>query len=129
MIIKDYDQILFNILKPLAFDDEENALPDGIKLYLNRIPEDFNSYPLNFIVYRSNITNTASQYGDGKVLFRKSNCDIMVNESGDGNQKDSGKIANQVEQLLIDHNIKYTRVNMGYVPDTDSIQTTFDFYL
>jgi hypothetical protein len=123
MAIKDYDLTLFNILKPLV--DRE----DPVKLYHNVIDEDFNDHPQDYVVYSTEISNTPRVYGDGKVLLRRCSCDVTVVELGTGNNTQSGYLFRQVEQLLIDNNIRYTKVNLGYDESTDSMQTTFDFYI
>ena len=122
-MIKDYDKMVYDIIKPLAL------IENPIKIYRNAIDEDANSRPKDFIVYSSGLSNTPALYGDGKVLIRKCSCDITVNEGGDGNNDSAGYLINAVEQLLIDKNIHYNKVNLGYVESVDSMQTTFDFYL
>jgi hypothetical protein len=115
--------MLYNILKPLVTRE------DPVKLYRNVIDEDFNSRPRDFVVYKADITNSARVYGDGKVLIRRCNCDITVNEGGDGNNDSAGYLVNLVEEILQRNNVKYTKVGIGYIPDMDAMQTTFDFYL
>ena len=123
MAIKDYDQILYNILKPLVMRD------DPVKLYRNVIDEDYDSRPQDYVVYSSGLSNNARVYGDGKVLLRRCSCDITVNESGTGNNENSGYLVNLVENILIENNIHYTKVSLGYIESENSMQTTFDFYL
>lgn len=120
---KDYSQMLYNIIKPLALQKPP------VKIYRNRIDEDKNSQPDDYIVYQADISNTPKVYGDGKTLLRRSNCDITVNEKGDGNNEKSGYLVNAVEELLKQNKISYTKHSSGYIESLDSIQTTFDFYL
>lgn len=122
-MIKDYDQMVFDIIKPLAI------LPNPVKIYRNVIDEDMDSRPQDFIVYSSGISNSPKIYGDGKTLVRRCSCDITVNEGGNGNNEHAGYLVNLVEDLLNKNNISYTKVGLGYVEDMDSMQTTFDFYL
>lgn len=122
-MIKDYSQMVYEIIKPLAL------LDTPVKIYRNVIEEDFNSRPDDFIVYKSGISNTPGIYGDGKVLTRRCNCDITVNERGTGNNENAGYLVNLVEKLLQDNNIHYTRSDLGYIESMDSMQTNFDFYL
>lgn len=121
--MKDYDQMLFDILKPLIHNDPP------AKIYRNVINADYNSQPDDYIVYSTGLSNTPHRYGDGKVLTRRCSCDITVNEKGDGNNDNAGYLINQVESLLIQNNISYTKINLGYIESQDSMQTTFDFYL
>lgn len=122
-MIKDYDQMVFDIIKPLAL------LDNPPKIYRNVIDEDFNSRPRDFIVYSSGVSNVPRLYGDGKTLLRRCNCDITVNEGGDGNNDNSGYLVKMVEDLLQQSEISYTKINLGYVESMDAMQTTFDFYL
>ena len=118
--MKNYDQILYDILKPLAA---------YTRLYLNDLPVDENSQPEDFVLYRTGVSNTAKIYGDGKVLLRRCACDVLAVEQGDGNKKNSGYLFDMVEQVLIDNNIKYTRTSSGYDNTTDTVQVAFDFLL
>ena len=123
MEIKDYDQLLYNILKPLIVEDST------VKIYRNVIDEDYDSRPDDYIVYSSGLSNNPAVYGDGKVLVRKCSCDITVNEAGTGNNINSGYLVNKVESLLVKNNIHYTKTNLGYIESENSVQTNFDFYL
>ena len=122
-MIKDYDLMVFNLIKPLAL--QENP----VKIYHNVIDEDFDSRPEDFIVYSAGISNFPKLYGDGKTILRRCNCDITVNEGGNGNNKNSGYLVNWVEDLLQQNGISYTKISLGYVESMDAMQTTFDFYL
>lgn len=122
-MIKDYDDILYNILKPLVIRE------DPIKLYRNVIDTDYDSQPHDYVVYSTGLSNTPKLYGDGKVLLRRCSCDITVNESGTGNNENSGYLVKMVEDLLEQAKISYNKISLGYVESTDSMQTTFDFYL
>lgn len=131
MIIKDYDQLLYDILKPLVTDAEGNLLPEGerVQLYRNSVDTDANSQAEDYVVYSTGLSNTPRLYGDGKVLTRRCSCDITVNESGNGNADNSGYLVRKVEEILVSKNIAYTKVSLGYIESSDSMQTTFDFYL
>ena len=122
-MIKDYEQLLYNILKPLVTGS------DPIKLYKNVITEDYNSQPHDFVVYTAEISNTPRVYGDGKVIVRSCNCDITVNEQGTGNYTESGYLAKKVEELLNKNNISYVKRHLGYIENMDSVQWNFEFYL
>lgn len=120
---KDYNQMLFNILRPLVLQD------NPVQLYRNAVDSDYNSQPHDFVVYSTGLSDTPKLYGDGKVLARRCSCDVTVSEMGNGNNENAGYLVQLVENLLIENNIPYTKVNLGYVESTDSMQTTFDFYL
>ena len=123
MIIKDYNQLCYDILKPLAL--EENPP----KIFRNSIDTDFNSQPLDYIVYSTGISDVPRVFGDGVTQLRRCNCDITVNEAGNGNRDDSGHLVKRVEELLVARKIAYTKTTIGYIEASDSIQTNFDFYL
>lgn len=122
-MMKDYNQMVYDIIKPLALREPP------VKIYRNVIDEDFDSQPEDFIVYKAEISNTPRLYGDGKPLLRRCNCDITVNEKGNGNNDSAGYLVDLVEQCLIDNKIHYTKYSLGYIESQDSMQTTFDFYL
>ena len=122
-MIKDYNQMIFDILRPLVLGD------NPVTLYRNVIDTDYNSQPHDFVVYSTGLSDTPRLYGDGKVLARRCSCDITVNEQGTGNNENSGYLVRMVEEILQENNISYTKITLGYVESTDSIQTTFDFYL
>lgn len=121
--MKDYNQMLFNILRPLVLGD------NPVAMYRNVIDSDYDSQPHDYVVYSTGLSDTPRLYGDGKVLLRRCSCDVTVNELGNGNNENAGYLVEKVEALLQENNIHYTKVNLGYVESTDSMQTTFDFYL
>lgn len=123
MIIKDYDQMVYDILKPLVLSDPK------IRIYRNVVDTDYDSQSEDYIVYSSGISNTPRLYGDGKTLLRRCSCDITVSEAGNGNNDSSGYLVKKVEELLSSNGIPYSKINVGYIEDQDSMQTTFDFYL
>ena len=123
MTPQNYDFRVYQILKPLALRDPP------VKIYHNTRDTDYDSQYEDYIVYSSGISNVPRLYGDGRVLLRRCSCDITVSEKGTGNSENSGYLVNLVENLLIQNNIHYTKNSIGYVESTDSMQTTFDFYL
>ena len=122
--MKDYDQLLYNILKPLVV----NETPP-IRIYRNAIDTDLNSQTADYVVYSTGLSNSPRIYGDGRTLVRRCSCDIIVVEAGDGNNENAGYLVNKVENLLKNNNISYTRTDLGYVEATESMQTSFDFYI
>lgn len=118
---KDYNQILYDIIKPLALRTPP------VKIYRNAIDSDYDSQPDDYIVYSTGLSDNPFIYGDGKVLMRKCSCDITVSEKGTGNNENAGYLVKLVEDLLVENNIHYMKINVGYVESTDSMQTTFDF--
>ena len=88
-----------------------------------------NSQTSDYVVYSTGISNTPKLYGDGKILLRQCSCDVTVNEAGNGNSENAGYLVKKVEEILQKANIHYTKVSIGYIESSDSMQTTFDFYL
>ena len=121
MILKDYEQMIFQMLKPLV--------AKGHRVYLNTVDEDEDDQPLDFIIYRANVSNYVAVYGDGVPQLRNSDCDIIVNEYGTGNNENSGYLVKLVEQILIDNEISYIRIGGLELDENSSVQTTFSFTL
>ena len=123
MTLEEYEFRLFKIIKPLATRDPP------VKIYKNTRDTDLNSQDEDYLVYSVGISNVPRVYGDGKTLLRRCACDITVSERGSGNNKTAGYLTTLVENLLNEAGISYNLVPLGYVESTDSVQTTFDFYL
>jgi hypothetical protein len=121
-MIKDYDRLLYGILKPLVTEHH-------IDLYHNVVDTDYDSQPKDYVVYSTGISNTPRLYGDGRTLMRRCSCDVTVNETGTGNNDNSGYLVSLVENLLVQNGISYQKIGLGYIESSDSMQTTFDFYL
>lgn len=121
MILKDYEVQLFQLLKPLV--------SKGYRIYLNTVDEDEDDQPLDFIIYRANVANYVGVYGDGAPQLRKSDCDIIVNEYGTGNNENSGYLVKAVEQILVDNEISYIKNGGLELGENSSVQTTFSFTL
>ena len=119
----NYTDRLYRILKPLALRDPP------VKLYRNTRQTDYDSQNEDYVVFSTGISNRPRLFGDGVVLLRRCSCDITVVERGTGNNENAGYLVDLVENLLKENNIHYNRINVGYEESTDSIQTTFDFYL
>jgi hypothetical protein len=118
---KEFDLKLYNILKPL------NDKYDEV-LYLNSVKSDLNSMPSDYIVYRSDVVNNGF-YGDGFGFFRKSTCDVICHEAGNGNNENAGYLSEAVKLILEENNICYEMVQLPYDEDADCIETTFSFEL
>lgn len=121
--MKDYDQMLYDILKPLALEDPP------VRIYRNSVDVDLNSQSADYVVYSTGLNNYPRLYGDGKTLVRRCSCNVTVIEAGDGNNDNAGYLVNKVEKLLSDRLISYTRIDVGYVESADSMQTSFEFYI
>ena len=116
----DYSQKIWDILKSIMTE---------IEIYEETANEDPTQLPDNYIVYITDVTNTAHTYADGKTLVRSSNCEIAVFTSGNANDSNNKKYVNMVEDLLIQNNINYNKINLGFNSDVGRSQVTFDFYL
>ena len=121
--MRDYDQMLYNILKPLVLENPP------VRLYRNSVDVDLNSQANDYVVYSTGLNNYPRVYGDGKTLARRCSCNITVIEAGDGNNDNAGYLVNKVEALLQARQMSYARIDVGYVEPADSMQTTFEFYI
>lgn len=87
----------------------------GIPVYKQSMDEDENSTPQTYIVIRSDITDGARVFGDGKTQIRKSNCDIiLVAQGADRSDGDFAVNCNKVKELLDGAELPYTGRNLGY---------------
>lgn len=120
MIVKNYEQILFEMLKPIA--------EDGHRVYLNTVQEDEDDQPEDFIVYRT-VTSYGKVYGDGLAQLRACDCDIIVNEHGTGNSEESGYLIRLVEEILNQKEVTYTKSKFLDLDENSSVQVTFSFTL
>ena len=99
--------VLWSIVSPLAAE---------IPVYKEIMSEDENSTPESYLLIRSDITNGGRIYGDGKVLLRRSNCDITLVSKSKGDVSTDIHNVNKakVEALLRAADAEYTGYNLGY---------------
>lgn len=116
----NYSQIIWDILKPIS---------NKIEIYEETANEDPTQMPDNYIIYFTDVTNTPYIFADGKTKIRSSNCEIAVFTSGNANDSNNKKYVNMVENLLIQNEINYRKMNLGFNSDLGRSQVTFDFYL
>ena len=87
----------------------------GIPVYKQSMDEDENSTPQTYLVIRSDVTNSASFFGDGEPQIRKSTCDIILVAQGAGRSDSDFAInCNKIEGLLDGTKLSYTGHNLGY---------------
>lgn len=112
--MQDPIQKLYDIVKPLASE---------IEIYKEVMTEDENSTPDSYLLLKSDMTNTGRVYGDGRVILRASDCDIVLVSKGTADVSTDLHNTNRrkVMQLLDDLEIDYIGVNLGY---DDSIKST-----
>jgi len=115
-----YSKKIWEILKPIA---------NEIDIYEETVNEDPTTLEGSYIVYITDVTNTPHVRADGKVIIRSSNCEIVVFTEGNANDTDNKKFVNMVEDLLIQNEISYNKINLGFNSDLGRSQVTFDFYL
>ena len=112
--MQDPIQQLYNIVKPLA---------NEIEIYKEVMTEDDDSTPDSYLLLKSDMTNTGRVYGDGRVILRASDCDIVLVSKGTADVSTDLHNVNKkkVMQLLDSEEIDYIGVNLGY---DDSIKST-----
>ena len=116
----EFSEKVWEIIKPLATE---------IDIYEETTDEDPLTLPGNYIVYQTDVTNTARVRADGKATVRASNCEIAVFTAGNANTVGNKYFVNAVENLLIQNGVEYIKINVGYLSDLGKSQVTFDFCL
>ena len=93
-----------------------SPLKDEIPIYKQTVDEDENNLPESYLLIRSDITNSASIYGDGKALLRQTECDVMLISKTTGETSDDIHNVNKakVKALLDAADAAYNGYNLGY---------------
>ena len=120
----DVMQVLWNMTKALA---TTGAKVSRIPIYKETMYEEQDKIPKSYILLRSQITDSATNYGDGKSVIRNADCDIILVSKGYGD--DSTDIHNRNKRKIREHlrnqDIEFTETNLGYDETTKSTQHTF----
>ena len=115
---KDPQQVLWDMMKSLS---------KQIPIYKEIMHEDDNDIPASYILLRTDMSNSTSNYGDGKSLIRTSDCDIILVSKGYAD--DSTDLHNINKKLIREHlkslEINFDEFNLGYDDGLKSTQHTF----
>jgi len=99
--------VLWEIVSPLK---------DEIPIYKHTVDENETDLPESYLLIRSDITDSSGMFGDGKVLLRESECDIMLISKTAGAASDDIHNVNiaKVKALLDKSEVSYSGHNLGY---------------
>ena len=115
---KDPEQVLWDMVKGLS---------KQIPIYKEIMHEDDNDIPASYILLRTDMANSSSNFGDGKSLIRTSDCDIILVSKGYAD--DTKDLHNKNKKLIREHlksqEINFTEFNLGYDDGLKSTQHTF----
>jgi len=101
------------------------AIPD-ITIYKNAVIDDKNNTPETFIQI-SETGNSPKVLGDGKILMRIAQCDILVvSKSKGANSSDAfNTLIEKIVETLWDNDIHYEYNNLGYDLSSSLAQGVF----
>ncbi|MDE7440236.1 MAG: hypothetical protein K2N23_07000 [Clostridia bacterium] len=93
-----------------------SALKDDIPIYKQTVDEDETNLPDSYLLIRSDITNSAGMFGDGKALLRRSEGDVILISKTAGATSDDIHNLNiaKVKALLDASDAAYEGYNLGY---------------
>lgn len=111
-------EVLYGMVKGLARQ---------IKVYKGTMNEDANSIPTSYILLKSEITDSASNYGDGQSVFRTADCDIVLVTKGTATKTTDTHNVNKrrIRDHLLSQGIEFIGNDLGYDTTLDSTQYTF----
>lgn len=124
---KEPIKVLWDITKGLMFNLRGVVIANGIPIFKEVMAEEDEDVPDSYIVLRSQITDTTSNFGDGKSLIRSADCDIILVSKGYA--EDTTDLHNvnkeKIRKHLKDQEISFNEVNLGYSDTLKSTQHTF----
>ena len=111
-------QVLWDMVKDLR---------SQIPIYKEIMHEDDNDIPASYILLRSQMSDTTENFGDGKSLIRRADCDIILVSKGfaDDTTDLHNKNKKIIRQQLKDKEISFDEFNLGYDEGLKSTQHTF----
>lgn len=109
--------------------DLTKDLAEQIPPYKEVMPEQASKVPNSYILLRSQISDSTSNYGDGSSLIRSADCDIILVSKG---YADSDTDLHNVNKALIrtalkDAGVNFQEFNLGFDNSIKSTQHTFSF--
>lgn len=97
----------------------------GIAVYLGVVSDA--TPPIDYVLLRYDVTDSPTQYGDGKTKIRESDCDAICVSVGNINDNFAMGNAYEVEKILDDLGISYLTVNNGFDNQTNESNITVTF--
>lgn len=103
------------------------GLSRQIRVFKEIVNVDEDSVPNSYILLRSQITDSADNYGDGKGILRVADCDIMLVSKGYADKTTDLHNVNKkkLRNHLRNQDVEFTETNLGYDENTKSTQHTF----
>lgn len=103
------------------------GLSRQIRIFKEIVNVDKNSVPDSYILLRSQVTDSADNYGDGKGILRVADCDIMLISKGFADKTTDLHNVNKkkLRNHLRNQDVEFTETNLGYDESTKSTQHTF----
>lgn len=98
-----------------------------IPIYKEIMSEDEDSTPESYLLLRSQINDTTSEFGDGKTKLRKADCDFilctkgMASNSTDLHNVNKQKITNKLNES----EFTFDSYNLGYIESLKITQHTW----
>lgn len=124
---KEPIDVLWDFVKDLYFDENNNPKKDGIPIYKETMHEESEDVPNSYILLRSQITDTNHTFGDGKTLVRNADCDIILISKGYAD--DSTDLHNlnkaKIREQLKSKDVNFDEVNLGFDSAINSTEHTF----
>lgn len=119
--------VLWDMTKGLMFNKDGTLKENGIPIYKEIMTEEPEDTPESYILLRSQISDSTTNYGDGKSLVREADCDIVLVSKGYA--EDSSDLHNKNKDLIRRHlksqEIPFQEVNLGYDETLKATQHTF----
>lgn len=108
--------MVYNKEPILVLWDAVKSLKKTIAIFKETMDEDADSTPESYLLLRSNITDTPSNYGDGKSLIRTADCDILLVTKGVAQNTTDLHNLNRVKVVtaLKNAGLEYMGHNLGY---------------
>ena len=121
--------MIFNKLPMQVLVDIFKDISDEIPIYKGYMTEDKDTVPDSYMVFRTDVTNSPSLYGDGKSQIRNSDCEISLISKGFADKSTSLHNRNiaAIKQVLDEHEISFNGFNLGYDDIDKSTHYTFSF--
>lgn len=109
--------------------DLTKSLANTIPVYREVMPEQASKVPNSYILLRSQVSDSTSNYGDGGSLIRSADCDVILVSKGYG---DSSTDIHNVNKALIrtalkNAGVNFQEYNLGFENSIKSTQHTFSF--
>lgn len=91
-------------------------------IYLEKMSEDKNSQPSNYIIFQDDVTDQRFSEGDGVSLFRRKTYRIRIFAK---DTRDLNSVVNSYRSILIDNKIAFTQFGPEYNPVDDCMLVVF----